>query len=267
MLLTLKLELQQAPWLKSYIYYNTDKRKAATSDFKKDFSNWCLTVYTAKSMESLRKRVNVELVNNERRMKKALAKPTCKNFTILNEDLVKVQFIPKKIIQNKLVYTGFVVLKLSKVLMYKFHYKHIQGQWRWSGEDTDSHYYQIQTEDLYEDTASNLQHYDNSAYPKTHPLYNPANVKVIGKFKDETSSIPPEEFVGLRSKIYSLRCNYPKMTAKGIKKNYIKRHVRHSAFVDALRDNTTSTVRFKTFNSVSHIISTSTLTKSVALWL
>ena len=118
---------------------------------------------------------------------------------------------------------------------------------------------------MYEDTASNLQHYDTSAYPKTHFLYNPANVKIIGKFKDETNSIHPEEFVGLRSKIYSLRCNYPKMTAKGIKKNYIKRHVRHSAFVDALRDNTTSTVRFKTFNSVSHIISTSTLTKSVAL--
>jgi len=46
--------------------------------------------------------------------------------------------------------------------------------------------------------ASNLQNYDNSAYPKTHPLHSPANAKVIGKFKDETNYNPPQELVGLR---------------------------------------------------------------------
>jgi len=59
-----------------------------------------------------------------------------------------------------------------------------------------------------------LQHYDTSAYPKTHPLYSPVNAKVIGKFKDETISILTEEFVGSRAKIYSLKCSYPKMSKK-----------------------------------------------------
>ena len=67
--------------------------------------------------------------------------------------------------------------------------------------DTDSLCYQIQTDDVYEDMAKNLQHYDTSAYLKTHPLYSPINAKIIGKFKDETNSVPPEEFVGLRAKI------------------------------------------------------------------
>ena len=152
------------------------------------------------------------------------------------------------------MYTGFVVLELSKVLMYDFHYNHIQGQY---GSDRARLLYKIQTDDLYDDMARNLQHYDTSAYPKTHPLYSPVNAKVIGKFKDETNSIPPEEFVGLRAKMYSLKCSYPKMTAKGIKKSYIKRHVRHSAFVDALRDKQqSSTARFKTFKSVNHVVST-----------
>ena len=119
-------------------------------------------------MESLRKHVNVELVNNEIRIKKALTKTTCKNFTIINEDLVTVQLMPKKIIQNKPMYTGFVVLELSKVLMYESNYKHIQGQYdadraRLLFTYTDSLCYHIQTEDLYEDMASNLQHYDTSA--------------------------------------------------------------------------------------------------------
>ena len=217
-------------------------------------------------MESLRKRVNVELVNNEKRIKKALAKPTVKNFTIISEDLVMVQFVPKKILQNKPMYTGFVVLELSKVLMYEFHYKHVQGQYgadraRLLFTDTDSLCYQIQTEDLYQDMTNNLQHYDTSAYPKSHPLYSPVNAKVIGKFKDETNSVLPQVFMGLRAKIYSLYVpntkKESKMTAKGIKKSYMKRHVRHSAFVNVLRDKKDSSpARFKSFRSVNHVVKT-----------
>jgi len=48
-----------------------------------------------------------------------------------------------------------------------------------------------------------------------------------------------------------------KMTAKAIKKSYIKRHVRHSAFTDALRGKQQSSMaRFKTFRSANHVIST-----------
>jgi len=60
-------------------------------------------------------------------------------------------------------------------------------------------------------------------------MYSPINAKVIGKFKDETNSVPPQEFVGLRAKMYSLYTpiteKESKMTAKGIKKSYIKHHV------------------------------------------
>jgi len=260
------LAFEQAAWLKSYINFNTDKRKTARANFEKDFFKLMSNSVYGKSMESLRKRVNIEVINNEKRIKKALAKPTCKSFSIINQDLVMIQFAPKKIIQTKPLYTGFVVLELSKVLMYEFHYKHIQCQYgadraRLLFTDTDSLCYLIQTEDLYQDMARNIQHYDTSAYPKTHPLYSPINCKVIGKFKDETDSIPPEEFVGLRAKMYSLKCNYPKMTAKGIKKRYIERHVRHSAFVAVLRNKTTTTARFRTFKSTNHIINTVEINK------
>jgi len=78
------LEFQQFPWLKSYINFNTDKRTAATSDFEKDFFKLMSNSVYGKSMESIRKRVKVELVNNQKRIKKALAKPTVKNFTYVN---------------------------------------------------------------------------------------------------------------------------------------------------------------------------------------
>jgi len=90
------LEFQLFPWLKLYINFNTDKRKAATSDFEKDFFKLMSNSVYGKSMESIRKRVNVGLVNNQKRIKKALAKPSVKNFTYLNDDLVMVQFAKRQ---------------------------------------------------------------------------------------------------------------------------------------------------------------------------
>ena len=60
--------------------------------------------------------------------------------------------------------------------------------------------------------------------------------KVIGKFKDEASGIPVNEFIGLRSKMYS----YIKDTdecdkkAKGIKKNVKKKDIKHENYKDVL---------------------------------
>ena len=90
--------------------------------------------------------------------------------------------------------------------MYDFHYNHIQPHYSTDRvkllfTNTDSLCYKIQTDDLYQDMMENIQHYDTSAYPKSHPLYSSTNEKVIGKFKDETHSVPAEEFVGLRAKM------------------------------------------------------------------
>jgi len=149
-------------------------------------------------MENIRKRVNVRLINTETQLKKAIAKPTCKYFTMINDDLAMVQLTRKKITQNKPLYTGFVVLELSKLLMYDFHYNHIQERYgadkaRLLFTDTDSLCYKIETDDLYQDMAENIQYCDTSSYPKTHFLYSPTNAKVIGKFKDETKSVPPKD--------------------------------------------------------------------------
>jgi len=68
--------------------------------------------------------------------------------------------------------------------------------------------------------------------------------------------------------MYSLKCAYPKLTAKGIKKSYSKRHVRYSAFVDALHHKQqSSTARFKTFRYINHVVTTIDIEKCVYLIL
>ncbi len=83
--------------------------------------------------------------------------------------------------------------------------------------DTDCFCYEIQTDDVYKDMKANLDLFDLSNY--TNEFYDEINKKVICKFKDECAVNPIKEFVGLRSKMYSIKTengSYAKRV-KGIK--------------------------------------------------
>ena len=77
--------------------------------------------------------------------------------------------------------------------------------------------------------ALNLDAYDTSDYPPEHPLYSRTNSKVLGKFKDECASLAVQEFVGLRSKMYSILLpgGKAKFTAKGVSRCHVLKHLKH----------------------------------------
>ena len=56
----------------------------------------------------------------------------------------------------------------------------------------------------YKDMAEMQDEFDCSDYPEYHFLYNKKNKKVLGKFKDEMCGNIIYEYVGLRSKMYSI---------------------------------------------------------------
>ena len=77
--------------------------------------------------------------------------------------------------------------------------------------------------------------FDFSNYDKNHFLYDSTNAKKPGLFKDETGGIPIAQFVGLRSKMYSLKySNEEQKKAKGIVKSVVKKELKHSNYVDCI---------------------------------
>ncbi|XP_078364273.1 uncharacterized protein LOC144648639 [Oculina patagonica] len=252
------LEFNQSPWLKQYIDFNTEKRKNAKNAFEKDFFKLMNNSVFGKTMENLRKRVDVRLVTDTKKLLKLTSKPTYVSSKIFNEDLVAVHKIKETLTLNRPAYVGMCILDLSKTLMYDFHYNYIKKKYGKRAKllftDTDSLTYEIQAEDVYQDFWNDRDKFDNSDYPVSSPFYDNTNKKVIGKFKDEASGVPIIEFVGLRSKMYSYIKDDKKVgkTAKGIKKNVIKQTITHQNYKDTLINNKQMHHKMKTIRSQNH---------------
>ncbi|XP_065182354.1 uncharacterized protein LOC135813063 [Sycon ciliatum] len=235
------LQFTQRPWMRSYIQLNTDLRTNAASEFEKDFYKLMNNAVFGKTMENVRRRLNLKLVRSEEevdRLRRAIAKRTYKRSIVYDNDLVAAEFFKCKVHLNKPIYVGFSILELSKVLMYSFFYDTLKPRYgqnvRLCYTDTDSFILQYATADLYADMSDMMGQYNTSNYPTDHPLHSLANKKVAGKFKDELGGRIMSEFVGLRSKMYAYTGEESAKRAKGVKKSVVNDTLQFSTYKDCL---------------------------------
>ena len=240
------IKFYQSCWMEPYIRKNTNLRREAKNAFEKDFFKLMNNSVFGKTIENIRKRQNVVLVDDRRKALKLSSKPNFDRATIFDENLVAIHMKKTEVYFNKPIYVGQAILDLSKILMYDFHYNYIKKKYGNRAEllmtDTDSLMYLIQTDDVYDDIKKDVKKkFDTSNFPDVHPsrIKTGVNEKVVGVFKNEAAANTITHFVGLSSKLYAylieiLYKKYGKLKepeeeeirkAKGVKKNVIKKSI------------------------------------------
>ena len=89
------LKFNQSDLMKKYIDFNTKKRMNGANDFEKDFFKLMINSVYGKTMENLRKRINVRLVNNKKIFLNILAD----QHTLDIKNLVKIMLLFMKLNQ------------------------------------------------------------------------------------------------------------------------------------------------------------------------
>ena len=260
----------ESEWMKPYIEMNTNLRTKAKNNFEKDFFKLMNNSVFGKTMENIRNRVNVKLVNTQERLKKLSAKPNYKSCKIFNENLISVHMKKTSLTMNKPVYLGMCILDLSKTIMYDFHYNYIKPKYGAKAKllftDTDSFMYEIETEDFYKDISKDVKdRFDTSDYPENHPSGIPTgiNKKVLGMFKDEAAGKRIKEFVGLRAKLYSFIMEDGKENkrCKGVKKQVVESSITHEDYKTCLRTGKEQLRKQNILRSYEHEVFTEEINK------
>ena len=102
--------------MKPYIELNTDLRANGKNDFEKDFFKLMNNSVFGKTMENIRNRVDVKLVNNRGAAEKLSAKPNFEHLTIFDENLVAIHMKRTKLSFNKPVYCGMAIFGYFQVI-------------------------------------------------------------------------------------------------------------------------------------------------------
>ena len=91
--------------------------------------------------------------------------------------------------------------------MYNFHYNFIETHFdaKLLFIDTDNLAYEIKSENVYEEFFKWKDLFDFSNHSKDSTFFNETNKGVIGKMKDEFGEVIVSEFVGLKTKMYSMK--------------------------------------------------------------
>lgn len=228
------LEFDQSPYIKKYIDINTKFRREAKNKFEEDFFKLMINSVFGKSLENVRNRVDVKLITKwygRYGAEAYISKPNFHSCTIFGENLVAIEMSKLEVIINKPIYIGLSILDISKVALYDFHYNFMKQKLgnlcKLLYTDTDSLIYDIKHDNIYKFMLENIEKFDTSNYPENDVRLPRKNKKIAGLMKDECNGEIITEFIGLKSKMYSIKIEGGGLIkkAKGVKTSIVKNEI------------------------------------------
>lgn len=178
---------------------------------------------------------------------------------------------------SKATIVGIAILEISKCMMYEFHYDFIRKHFDHNEckiiyTDTDSFLYEFKDVknrniDPYEFIRNNNSEFDTSDFAENNQFkIKRLNKKVVGKMKDELNGQIINEFIGLRSKMYTMRIfNHDKVVkrAKGVKKCVLNNKITFADYKNCIENLCQMTEKQSCMRSDKHTVFNITNDKKV----
>ena len=95
------IKFYQSKWMKPYITKNTVLRKSATNSFEKDFFKLMNNSVFGKTIENIRKRQNVVLLDDKKQALKISSKPNFERCTIFDKNVIACHMKKTEVYFNK----------------------------------------------------------------------------------------------------------------------------------------------------------------------
>ena len=155
------------------------------------------------------------MINDKKVYQRCVKKTNFISQKIFDKNFLVVHCSKIVLTLNRPIYFGFCILEPSELLMYQFHYNYVLKTFdnvKLLFTDTDSLVYEIKGGNVYDQCFKDKHLFGFSGYSKDSVYYDDSSKKVMGKMKDELGGVKIDEFVGLKSKMYSVL-----MTKKSIK--------------------------------------------------
>ncbi|XP_064465203.1 uncharacterized protein LOC135376619 isoform X2 [Ornithodoros turicata] len=235
------LKFRQAPFLRPYIEDNVARRVASGTTFEKNFYKLSNNAVFGRTLLNKFNMRDIRVAFDEETASRLGSRAECVRMEILSPDCVMYEMRKRKVRCDFPLQIGFTILELSKLTMYSFYYETLLSKLTCPVItcyfDTDSLILGLFCKD-YEDQLRAIadDHLDLSSFDRDHPLYSEKNRGRLGAFKSETGSVPIEEVVCLKAKMYSIKLAGGRQIAraKGVKKNIVRKHLLHETYCNTL---------------------------------
>ena len=119
------LRFKQSNWLKVFTDFTTKKRQESPDEFNKRLYKLMNNCIYGKSIENIRKRINVKFINDRGTYLKCVNNPNFISSKIIDKNFVAAHCSEKVPTLNKPIYVGFCILELSKLRMYHKNYDYV----------------------------------------------------------------------------------------------------------------------------------------------
>ena len=239
---------KQEAWLKPFIDIHTKIRQINGDDpFLCNLMKLVCNIVYGKCLEDASKHTDLKLVYNAKELRKLVARFDFVSAKIYSENTAAVQLKAPRPLYDRPRQVGACVLAYAKWILYNFHYNYVMqffepSEVRLLMTDTDSLYYGFTTnKDVYQIIKDNFKdQMDYSNYPSSHPDYDNSKHLQPGCMKEDFGGAVISEFVGLKSKMYSIAIAHVeggggKQTAKGVPGAYKKTEMLHAKYVETIQ--------------------------------